>query len=114
MSAFQVLRRWKVQKRVAIILSCLVLSVAGARAQDTATQQEVYQLKQRVAELENKQENTDDEFGKLSDIAKNVSIGGVLSGAYQYEWVDGLPGVDDSGRGANQACMKALRQVLFF
>ncbi|MGW8186793.1 MAG: carbohydrate porin, partial [Desulfobacterales bacterium] len=27
-------------------------------------------------------------------------IGGVLSGAYQYEWVDGPPDVDDNGRGA--------------
>ena len=88
------------QKRIAIFFSILILSVAGARAEDTASQQEVDKLKQRVAELEKKQEKTDDDFGKLSDIAKHVSIGGVLSGAYQYEWVDGPPDVDDSGRGA--------------
>jgi porin len=88
------------QKRIAIILTCLILSVAGARAQDTATRQEVEQLKQRVDELEQKQAKTEEEFGTLSDMAKHVSIGGVLSGAYQYEWVDGPPDVDDSGRGA--------------
>ncbi len=88
------------QKRIAIILSCLMLSVAGARAQDTATQGEVDQLKQRVDELEQKQAKTEEEFGALSNIARHVSIGGVLSGAYQYEWVDGPPDVDDNGRGA--------------
>jgi porin len=88
------------QKRVAIIFSCLILSVAGAWAQDAATQQEVDQLKQRIEELEKKQEKSDEEFGKLSDIAKHVSIGGVLSGAYQYERVDGPPDLDDKGRGA--------------
>jgi hypothetical protein len=89
-----------IQKRVAIILSCLMLSVAGARAQDTATQGEVDQLKQRVDELEQKQAKTEEEFGALSNIARHVSIGAVLSGAYQYEWVDGPPDVDDNGRGA--------------
>ena len=88
------------QKRIAIILTCLMLSVAGARAQDTATQGEVDQLKQRVDELEQKQAKTEEEFGALSDIAKHVSIGGILSGAYQYEWVDGPSDVDDNGRGA--------------
>ena len=29
-----------------------------------------------------------------------MSIGGVLSGAYQYEWVDGPSDPDDQGRGA--------------
>jgi porin len=83
-----------------IVLILVILSVISAQAQDADTQQEVDQLKQRVAELEKKQEKTDEAFGKLSDIARHVSIGGVLSGAYQYEWVDGPPDVDDSGRGA--------------
>ena len=65
-----------------------------------ATRQEVDQLKQRVAALEKKQEKKEEEFGKLSDLARYVSIGGVLSGAYQYEWVNGPSDVDDSGRGA--------------
>ena len=64
------------------------------------TRQEVDQLKQRIEELEKKQEKDEEEFGKLSDLAKYVSIGGVLSGAYQYEWVNGPSDPDDKGRGA--------------
>jgi porin len=34
------------------------------------------------------------------DITEHVSIGGVLAGTYQYEWVSGPPGAEDRGRGA--------------
>ena len=88
------------RKQPVIVLILLILSVISARAQDADTQQEVDQLKQRVAELEKKQEKTDEEFGKLSDLARYVSIGGVLSGAYQYESVSGPSDPGDLGRGA--------------
>ena len=88
------------RKQPVIVLILLILSVISARAQDADTQQEVDQLKQRVAELEKKQEKTDKEFGKLSDLARYVSIGGVLSGAYQYESVSGPSDPGDLGRGA--------------
>jgi porin len=88
------------QKRFFIIGICLIFSAVGAWAQDTASRQEIDQLKQRITELEQKQEKTEKEFGELSDIAKHVSIGGVISGVYQYEWVDGPPELDDRGRGA--------------
>jgi hypothetical protein len=69
-------------------------------AQETVTPQEIDRIERRIAELEQKQEKTDQTFGELSDSARYVSIDGVLSGVYQYEWVDGPPDVDDSGRGA--------------
>ncbi len=87
-------------RRLLIIWIFLTISTLNARAQDTATPQEVDRLEKRVAELEQKLAKTEEEFGALSDIAKYVSIGGVLSGVYQYEWVDGPPDVDDNGRGA--------------
>ena len=88
------------RKQLVIVLTCLMMSVLGARAEDAATRQEIDQLKQRIEELEKKQEEDEEEFGKLSDLAKYVSIGGVLSGAYQYEWVNGPSDPDDLGRGA--------------
>ncbi len=99
-ASISVSRRRMMQKLLIIILVCLVFLAVGAGAQEAATQQEVDRLKQRVDELEQKQEKTDKEFGELSDIAKHVSIGGVIAGAYQYEWVDAPPGIDDRGRGA--------------
>lgn len=89
-----------IRKQLAIMLMCLMMSVASSRAQDEPTRQEVDQLKQRIEELENKQTKDAEEFGKLSDLIKHVSIGGVLSGAYQYEWVSGPSNPDDLGRGA--------------
>ena len=83
-----------------IALNYLILSSLGARAEDAATQQEIDQLKQRIEEMEKKQEEAEEGFGKLSDLVKYVSIGGVLSGAYQYEWVNGPSGLDELGRGA--------------
>ena len=88
------------RKHLVIVLTCLMMSVLGARAEDAATRQEIDQLKQRIEELEKKQEEDEEEFGKLSDLAKYVSIGGVLSGAYQYEWVSGPSDPGDLGRGA--------------
>ena len=88
------------RKQLVIVLTCLMMSVLGARAEDAATRQEIDQLKQRIEELEKKQEEDEEEFGKLSDLAKYVSIGGVLSGAYQYEWVSGPSDPGDLGRGA--------------
>ena len=88
------------RKQLVTVLTCLMMSVLGAWAEDAATQQEIDQPKQRIEELEKKQEEADEEFGKLSDLAKYVSIGGVLSGAYQYEWVNGPSDPDDLGRGA--------------
>ena len=88
------------RKFLLIVFGGLMLSTLNARAQDTATPQEIDRLEKRVAELEQKLAKTEEEFGALSDIAKYVSIGGVLSGVYQYEWVDGPPDVDDNGRGA--------------
>ncbi|MGB5423452.1 MAG: carbohydrate porin [Desulfobacterales bacterium] len=88
------------RKQLVTVLTCLMMSVLGARAEDAATRQEIDQLKQRIEELEKKQEEDEEEFGKLSDLAKYVSIGGVLSGAYQYEWVSGPSDPGDLGRGA--------------
>ena len=88
------------RKQLVIVLTCLMMAVLDARAEDAATRQEIDQLKQRIEELEKKQEEDEEEFGKLSDLAKYVSIGGVLSGAYQYEWVSGPSDPDDLGRGA--------------
>jgi hypothetical protein len=89
-----------IRKRLVLVLMGLILTTVTARAEDEPTRQEVDQLKQRIEELEKKQEKDAEEFGKLSDLAKYVSIGGVLSGAYQYEWVSGPSDPDDLGRGA--------------
>jgi len=89
-----------IRKQLVTVLMSLILGMATAWADDAATRQEVDQLKQRIEVPEKKQEIDEEAFGKLSDIAKYVSIGGVLSGAYQYEWVSGPPDIDDQGRGA--------------
>ena len=89
-----------IRKRLVLVLMGLILTAVTARAEDEPTRQEVDQLKQRIEELEKKQEKDEEEFGKLSDLAKYVSIGGVLSGAYQYEWVNGPSDPADLGRGA--------------
>ena len=89
-----------IRKRLVLVLMGLILTAVTARAEDEPSRQEVDQLKQRIEELEKKQEKDAEEFGKLSDLAKYVSIGGVLSGAYQYEWVSGPSDPDDLGRGA--------------
>ncbi len=88
------------RKKMTVVLISLIFSAASAWAQDPATRQEVDQLKQRVAELEQKQEKVEKDYGELSDIARHVSFGGVIAGAYQYEWVSGPPDIDDRGRGA--------------
>jgi hypothetical protein len=89
-----------IRRRLVLVLLGLILTTVTVRAEDEPTRQEVDQLKQRIEDLEKKQEKDAEEFGKLSDLAKYVSIGGVLSGAYQYEWVAGPPDLDDQGRGA--------------
>ncbi len=75
----------------------------NAWAEDDARKEEIEDLRQRIEELEKKQATEDAESHEpngLSAIAKYVSLGGVISGAYQYEWVDGPSGIDDNGRGA--------------
>ena len=89
-----------IRERLVIVLMCLIWSTAPAWADDSTTRQEIDQLKQRIDELEQKQESADEAHGGLSDIAKYVSIGGVISGTYQYEWLSGSPDLDDQGRGA--------------
>ena len=58
------------RKQLVIVLTCLMMAVLDARAEDAATRQEIDQLKQRIEELEKKQEEDEEEFGKLSDLAK--------------------------------------------
>jgi porin len=92
------------------MLKCLTLVVIfgviltlNAWAEDDALKEEIEDLKQRIEELEKKQETDDlksSDSNGMSTIARYVSLGGVLSGAYQYEWVDGPPDIDDQGRGA--------------
>jgi porin len=88
------------RKQLVAVMMCLMVPLITARAEDAANRQEIDQLKQRIEELEKKQEKDEKEFGKLSDLAKYVSIGGILSGAYQYEWVNGPSDPGDLGRGA--------------
>jgi porin len=88
------------KRKLIVVMIIVVFLVTAAWAEDTATQQEVDQLEQRVDALEKKQEKDEEALGNLSNIARYVSIGGVLSGVYQYEWVNGPPDVDNQGRGA--------------
>ncbi len=88
------------RKYLMVVSTALIFPAALAGADDAATRQEIERLERRVGELERQQETTVKEFGELSDFAKHVSIGGVLSGAYQYEWVSGPSDPDDLGRGA--------------
>jgi porin len=74
-----------------------MMAALNGYAQIEPGKTEVDRLEERIEELEQKQAEA---FGALPDIAKKVVIEGVLSGVYQYEGVDGPPGVDDKGRGA--------------
>ena len=90
-------------RALAIVLAaiCLLLPAANARADDEATRQEIEQLKQRIEQLEEKQRQADSsDSGEASDLAAKISLGGVLSGVYQYEWVSGPSDPGDQGRGA--------------
>ena len=88
-------------KRLAIVSMCLILSAVNARADDATTRQEIEQLKQRIEKLEKLQRQPETAASEgVSKIDKKVSLGGVVSGAYQYEWVDGPSDPGDSGRGA--------------
>jgi porin len=78
-----------------------MIAVGTTQAVDVPVKEDIDKLMQRSEEPEEKKQGKDGEKdSKLADIAKYVSIGGVLSGVYQYEWVDGPPEVDDQGRGA--------------
>jgi porin len=88
------------KKTVTVIVACVVFSVVSAWAQETATQTEIDSLKQRVAELEQKQDGSGDGGAESSGWVDYITIGGVLSGAYQFEWADGPPEVEDRDRGA--------------
>jgi len=87
------------KKIVMAVVFCMVFTL-NAWAESEAISREIDQLEQRVEELEKEQEKNKETFGNLSEFVKYVSIGGVLSGAYQYEWVNGPPDIDDQGRGA--------------
>ncbi len=87
------------KRTIMVIIACFVFSVVSVWAQDTATQTEIDSLKQRVAELEQKQDDSDD-GAAASGWAEYITIGGVLSGTYQFEWVDGPSEVEDRDRGA--------------
>jgi porin len=102
----------------------LLLTVSGAAwADDSDLQQEIRLLKGRVEQLEKQLEKQQAQQAKQEEAAeaakeeshgpahdtgplpevlgKTVSIGGVLSGAYQYQDItDGAPDFDDKGRGA--------------
>ena len=87
---------------VTALIFGMVLTLS-ARAEDSAVTKEIDRLEQRIEELEKQQEADKTESSETkpsSGIARHVSIGGVLSGAYQYEWIDGPPDIDDQGRGA--------------
>ena len=87
------------KRTIMVIIACFVFSVVSVWAQETATQTEIDSLKQRVAELEQKQDDSDD-GPAASGWAEYITIGGVLSGIYQFEWVDGPSEVEDRDRGA--------------
>ncbi|MFZ5761279.1 MAG: carbohydrate porin [Thermodesulfobacteriota bacterium] len=64
-------------------------------------QKELNQLKQRLEELEKTKETPErGDTSTLEGIANKVTFSGIISGAYQYESVNGVPGADDFGRGA--------------
>lgn len=91
-------------KRIGVgffLIIFVVISAVSAWADETAMQKELYQLKQRLEELE-KNKETPERGGAstLDDIANKVTFSGIISGAYQYESVNGVPGADDFGRGA--------------
>lgn len=87
-------------KAFVIFLISLGFSPLCAWSQDTAPRQEIERLKQRIEALEKKLEKEDDDTSGLTDMAGMVSIGGVIAGAYQHEWVSGGPDAEDRGRGA--------------
>ncbi len=90
-----------IRNKLAVVFAFLILSSVSAKADDAATRQEIDQLKQRIEQLEEKQQQTGpSESNGGSNIAEEVSIGAVISGAYQYEWVSGPSNPGDLGRGA--------------
>jgi porin len=88
-------------KYVWAVLIFLILPAANARAEDAAVRQEIEQLEQRIETLEKKQQAAGTSESRESSGANGmISIGGVMSGVYQYEWVSGPLDVEDRGRGA--------------
>jgi hypothetical protein len=80
--------------RVFVIMFVAIFA-GNAWADNAAMQKEIDQLKQRVDELEKKQEGS----GPLEGI-NEITFSGVIAGAYQDESVSGTPEDDDFGRGA--------------
>jgi porin len=88
-------------KYIWAVLICLILSAVNAGAEDATTRREIEQLEQRIETLEKKQHETAaSESGESSGTNGMISIGGVISGVYQYEWVSGPSDPEDRGRGA--------------
>jgi hypothetical protein len=83
---------------IAFSIFGLIVSLAswsGTEALETT----IVDVDQRNEEVEKKQEKDDEELGILSDLSKYVSLGGVLSGAYQYELVNAPPTSRTRGEG---------------
>ena len=61
---------------------------------------EIVDVDQRIEAQEEKKEEDDEDVGIFKYLSKYVSLGGVLSGAYQYELVNGPPDTENKGKGA--------------
>ncbi|SPD72910.1 conserved exported hypothetical protein [uncultured Desulfobacterium sp.] len=85
------------------VVMILVLFAESSWAGETAMQQEINQLKQRLEELEKKNSDQASESSE-SDASKSlldrISFAGIIAGAYQYEDAGGRPEAEDFGRGA--------------
>lgn len=82
----------------------VVIFAASAFADDNndeTIEKEINQIKQRLAELEKiKETNESNEPAGIGRITDNITLNGIMAGAYQYESAKDRPGAKDFDRGA--------------
>jgi hypothetical protein len=89
------------KKRLGVLLMMMIaVSGGSALAGESSAQSEMDQLRQRVAELEKKQQTFESkEAGALEKFSDKITFGGIIAGAYQFESPSGRPASNDLDRG---------------
>jgi porin len=94
-------RRLWVLLTTMMMMMTIAVSGESVSAGEPGAQNEIQSLRQRVTELEKKQETAESrEAGTMDKLSNKISIGGLIAGAYQYESPGGSPECNDLDRGA--------------